>query len=235
MKTSEICCVALVKSWLSSDQGYRRRSIGELMDESVPRPLDRFFRNNAPYGLDGNGHAGQRNRLHYMVGRVAKRAAFVSDLSDRMRVHGLDKAGQQNKSDAENPEPTGPRPLKTLFVLEKMHLRLTIEHNGPNRKTAGTYMAPDSALNVTNRQDTAGLSRERRLFEIKWILIGRKACCKKRNLIRSRRAHPRRQLCHQLAPAAEPLCPPSATSIRSASSSPRSQRSPAALRRYHRR
>jgi hypothetical protein len=38
-----------------------------------------------------------------------------------MRVRDLNEAGQQDKRDAEDPEPTGPAPLKTLFDHKNTH------------------------------------------------------------------------------------------------------------------
>jgi hypothetical protein len=90
--------------------------------ESLARSLDRFLRNDSPYGLDRDGHADQRNRLHHMVRRGAKRAALVIYLPGGMRVRDLNKSGQQDKRNAEDPEPTGPGSLKTLFVHKSTHI-----------------------------------------------------------------------------------------------------------------
>lgn len=62
----------------------------------------------------GNCQSDQRDRLHRMVRGDAERTAFVVYLADAMRVRGLDNAGQQNKRNADNPEPAGPGGLKAL-------------------------------------------------------------------------------------------------------------------------
>ena len=56
-----------------------------------------------------------------MVGGVTERAAFIH-LAGRMRVGYLNKASQQDKRNAEDSKPTGPGPLKTLFVRENTHV-----------------------------------------------------------------------------------------------------------------
>lgn len=57
-----------------------------------------------------------------MVRRVAKRAALVIYLPGGMRVRDLNKSGQQDKRNAEDPEPPGPGSLKTLFVHKNTHI-----------------------------------------------------------------------------------------------------------------
>jgi len=56
-----------------------------------------------------------------MMSGVTKRAAFIY-LAGRMRVGYLNKASQQDKGNAEDSKPTGPVPLKTLFVRENTHV-----------------------------------------------------------------------------------------------------------------
>lgn len=62
----------------------------------------------------GNCQSDQRDRLHRMVRGDAKGTTFVVYLANIMRVRGLDDAGQQNKRNADNPEPAGPGGLKAL-------------------------------------------------------------------------------------------------------------------------
>jgi len=76
--------------------------------EFLARPHGWFFHCNPPYRLDRYGNTHQGYRLHYMMRRVAKRAAFVIDLSERMRVHDLNEPGQQDQRNTENPEPSRP-------------------------------------------------------------------------------------------------------------------------------
>jgi hypothetical protein len=147
--------MALMKAGLGSDQGYRRRPIRELEQKSLARPLDRFLRSDSPYRLDRDGHADQRNRLHHMVRRVAKGAALVIYLSVGVRVRDLNKPGQQDKRNAEDPEPTGPGPLKALFVYEYTHVLLDYKAQRSNRKTAEVYIdMPNCARQNSNRQKT---------------------------------------------------------------------------------
>jgi len=86
-------------------------------------------------------------------------------LSDRMRVRDLNEAGQQDKRNAENPEPTGPGPLKTLFVHENTHVGLTIKQNYPNRKTTiDRNVVGNPAFWDSKRQIMRGFCRFPQMF-----------------------------------------------------------------------
>lgn len=107
---------------LGSDKGYRRRPIGKFMNELLAGAICGLFCRGAPDWLNRNGgDRNQRDRLYNLVRCIAKGAAFVVNLSERMRVHDLNEAGEQDERYAEDAEPSGPGPLQAPLFRRNTH------------------------------------------------------------------------------------------------------------------
>jgi hypothetical protein len=65
----------------------------------------------------GNCQSHQRDYLNCTVCSYANRAAFVINLAYGMRVRDLNHACKQNQRNTDDPEPTRPGLLKTLFCI----------------------------------------------------------------------------------------------------------------------